>query len=32
MSRYLDFEGTSYRFSSATNVADAENLSLRLEA
>lgn len=31
VSRYLDFEGTSYRFNSETNVADAEKLKLRQE-
>lgn len=32
VSRYLDFEGTSYRFNSETNLADAEKLKLRQEA
>ena len=32
VSRYLDFEGTSYRFSNETNLADAEKLKLRQEA
>jgi len=29
--RYLDFEGTSYRFSAETNAADVEKLRLRQE-
>jgi hypothetical protein len=32
MSRYLDFEGTSYRFSPETNITDAEKIRLRQEA
>lgn len=31
VSRYLDFEGTSYRFKSETNAADIENLRRRGE-
>ena len=31
VSRYLDFEGTSYRFKSETNAADIENLKRREE-
>jgi len=32
VSRYLDFEGTDYRFRSETNLTDAEKLKGRLEA
>lgn len=31
VSRYLDFEGTIYRFSAETNAADVEKLKLRQE-
>lgn len=31
VSRYLDFEGTSYRFQSTTNVADLEKIKRRWE-
>jgi len=32
VSRYLDFEGTDYRFRSETNKTDAEKIRLRQEA
>jgi len=32
VNRYLDFEGTSYRFSIATNAADIEKIKKRQEA
>jgi hypothetical protein len=32
VSRYLDFEGTDYRFSPETNAADAEKIRFRQEA
>jgi hypothetical protein len=32
VSRYLDFEGTDYRFRSETNKTDQEKLRLRQEA
>jgi hypothetical protein len=32
VSRYLDFEGSNYRFSAETNMTDAEKIKLRLEA
>ena len=31
VSRYLDFEGTGYRFNSATNVSDLEKIRSRAE-
>ncbi len=31
VSRYLDFEGTGYRFNSATNVSDIEKVKSRAE-
>ncbi len=32
VSRYLDFEGTNYRFNVATNAADEEKIQKRREA
>ena len=32
VSRYLDFEGTTYRFNAETNLVDARKIELRQEA